>query len=129
MDFNSIKVRLEPSFVICFPLLRANFNSIKVRLERRDRDPRFRSQYAFQFHKGTIRTSVFARFSRVLDYFNSIKVRLELTVLLVIFMQIFNFNSIKVRLEHRHDLLNSSSVTAFQFHKGTIRTASHCFCQ
>ena len=32
-----------------------NFNSIKVQLKR-DRDPRFKSKKAFQFHKGTIKT-------------------------------------------------------------------------
>ena len=57
-DFNSIKVRLERAKVRnsfeCDP----NFNSIKVRLERYSRVAIANLQQVFQFHKGTIRTSM-----------------------------------------------------------------------
>ena len=57
--------------------------------------------YKFQFHKGAIRTFLAEEFQVTLvDYFNSIKVRLELLV---------------------RDSFSSGS-TAFQFHKGAIRT-------
>ena len=54
----------------------------------------------FQFHKGAIRTLILAEFSKYLIYFNSIKVRLELSF----FERQFFI-----------DVL-------FQFHKGAIRT-------
>ena len=78
------------------PLL--DFNSIKVQLEPWSLNKQGMLN-AFQFHKGTIRTAPVRIRSRT----------------------IFYFNSIKVQLEHR---LNISSVdsTIFQFHKGTIRT-------
>ena len=53
----------------------------------------------FQFHKGTIRTQTFAHAATVQGHFNSIKVQLELKII------------IKVAL-----------YALFQFHKGTIRT-------
>ena len=54
-DFNSIKVRLEPSLPFPAMVSLPNFNSIKVRLEPKGgtaEAPTLR----FQFHKGTIRT-------------------------------------------------------------------------
>ena len=53
--------------------------------------------------------------------FNSIKVRLELLIVVIAVFVSPHFNSIKVRLElatevHIHDR------TTFQFHKGAIRT-------
>ena len=54
--FNSIKVRLERPLLVSFPCFRSHFNSIKVRLELEYRKL-FRSKVEiFQFHKGTIRT-------------------------------------------------------------------------
>ena len=53
----------------------------------------------FQFHKGTIRTTDIQRQIQKVNYFNSIKVQLELKII------------IKVAL-----------YALFQFHKGTIRT-------
>ena len=75
----------------------------------------------FQFHKGTIRTIGPLRFWWLVSDFNSIKVRLEQTKVLIALAAIANFNSIKVRLE----LLGPACEVAmniFQFHKGTIRT-------
>ena len=62
----------------------------------------FIASLSFQFHKGTIRTD------------------LEKTNLSV---GIDYFNSIKVRLEHKKEVLEFAKAK-FQFHKGTIRTAS-----
>ena len=55
--------------------------------------------------------------------FNSIKVRLELTVLCIILHIFRYFNSIKVRLEPA-SFSAPQAVSTFQFHKGTIRTFS-----
>ena len=54
---------------------------------------------AFQFHKGTIRTSIRVEFQRAERNFNSIKVRLERWRLLLAGGSSSDFNSIKVRLE------------------------------
>ena len=56
LNFNSIKVRLEPTFRTMMFSAVHHFNSIKVRLER-PANQRARLEQAFQFHKGTIRTS------------------------------------------------------------------------
>ena len=58
----------------------------------------------FQFHKGTIRTQYGEESAASVDYFNSIKVRLELHLLAFFF-----------------------PTPAFQFHKGTIRTILSAF--
>ena len=74
------------------------FNSIKVRLElcaHRSINP----LGAFQFHKGTIRTTFSHLRSECNDYFNSIKVRLEQENPREICVKLDYFNSIKVRLE------------------------------
>ena len=56
LNFNSIKVRLEPPFSPILALILKDFNSIKVRLEPQDiKDIIF--EQLFQFHKGAIRTS------------------------------------------------------------------------
>ena len=57
-NFNSIKVRLEQDWFIRF-LNIFNFNSIKVRLEPIEAFT-VSTNNAFQFHKGTIRTMMFA---------------------------------------------------------------------
>ena len=53
--------------------------------------------------------------------FNSIKVRLELTVVLEHLPEHLYFNSIKVRLEP-FDIHDAYIAQLFQFHKGAIRT-------
>ena len=55
------------------------------------------------------------------EYFNSIKVRLEQEEARREAEEARNFNSIKVRLEHTQ-VLNMTSSASFQFHKGAIRT-------
>ena len=79
-------------------LVRADFNSIKVRLEPNLAGDN-NAVLGFQFHKGTIRTSV----------------------PVYLLLEIFYFNSIKVRLEHRAPSFGAHTLK-FQFHKGTIRT-------
>ena len=55
------------------------------------------------------------------NYFNSIKVRLELSDDKLYVGMVNNFNSIKVRLE-RSRREDKSIEPEFQFHKGAIRT-------
>ena len=99
-DFNSIKVRLEPTPSAISTSSSPYFNSIKVRLEPPiDQQPD--EQRLFQFHKGTIRTSD-GRQREMEDF--------------------YNFNSIKVRLELYDGERVFYGVNGFQFHKGTIRT-------
>ena len=97
----------------------------------------------FQFHKGAIRTHRGFLVGCNLGDFNSIKVRLERTVIISdtthlsqfqfhkgairthvaeqVTKEILNFNSIKVRLEHNKSIATVNA-TSFQFHKGAIRT-------
>ena len=58
----------------------------------------------FQFHKGTIRTYDIENEGNQMQYFNSIKVRLEQLIGGGGCILVADFNSIKVRLErsHRH---------------------------
>ena len=56
---------------------KCNFNSIKVRLEPSIRVELRMASAIFQFHKGTIRTVSLASVMESKVYFNSIKVRLE----------------------------------------------------
>ena len=117
---NSIKVRLEHSTDCAHHKRQANFNSIKVRLELLSLmlSPQCR---AFQFHKGTIRTTNFCVYNNKQENFNSIKVRLEHSSPQLQHPRSVNFNSIKVRLERsgHHACIPTPP---FQFHKGTIRT-------
>ena len=53
----------------------------------------------FQFHKGTIRTTLKSASGVVLNNFNSIKVRLEPHFMSAFAIEQLHFNSIKVRLE------------------------------
>ena len=55
--------------------------------------------------------------------FNSIKVRLEHRLWLLLILLFHDFNSIKVRLEHPATG-TSHQPPGFQFHKGTIRTGT-----
>ena len=75
-----------------------NFNSIKVRLEP-STDAKKQTVEVFQFHKGAIRTIVDLSLNAFDNYFNSIKVRLEHMGVVGSPLFRFNFNSIKVRLE------------------------------
>ena len=81
-----------------FIIQRLHFNSIKVRLKQ-EYEKRKRENRIFQFHKGTIKTSISPPLSLRPPNFNSIKVRLKL----------YQHKSQVVRL-------------TFQFHKGTIKT-------
>ena len=75
-----------------------DFNSIKVRLEHYYKIYQLR-HIKFQFHKGAIRTILASDTFTARNYFNSIKVRLELNVRYYERFLKLNFNSIKVRLE------------------------------
>ena len=77
-----------------------NFNSIKVRLEHASDFVIPELDSIFQFHKGTIRTEQGLWTNEKSRNFNSIKVRLELSMPLV-----------------------EKLFLLFQFHKGTIRTS------
>ena len=57
LNFNSIKVQLEPLLLVIILLHHLDFNSIKVQLEHAELKTSF-DRYKFQFHKGTIRTKV-----------------------------------------------------------------------
>ena len=57
-----------------------DFNSIKVRLEQQLFERLETAQELFQFHKGAIRTMSRASIDELVNNFNSIKVRLELTL-------------------------------------------------
>ena len=99
--FNSIKVRLEHIEPLVDSTSVPDFNSIKVRLEQLTPSSVVYSDQ-FQFHKGTIRTSI----KTVQRHRENI-----------------NFNSIKVRLEPKGGTADAPTLR-FQFHKGTIRTES-----
>ncbi len=55
-------------------------------------------------------------------YFNSIKVRLEQSLQVLVFLVLSYFNSIKVRLEPSGSGEGMQFRDSFQFHKGAIRT-------
>ena len=80
-DFNSIKVRLELVGDTAFRSFISYFNSIKVRLEHNEEMADMHLCLIFQFHKGTIRTQTLMWFSVWSIDFNSIKVRLEPSIL------------------------------------------------
>ena len=81
------------------PKLLFHFNSIKVRLKPQGLTAGTNLS-VFQFHKGTIKTSVLFPITPLLLNFNSIKVRLKLTA-----------------------GTNLTVGYSFQFHKGTIKTS------
>ena len=122
-DFNSIKVRLEQKIEGILKGDLPYFNSIKVRLEPNSSAVIWR-RFRFQFHKGTIRTSRVRRRCASFRDFNSIKVRLEQVGNIALNPFPLYFNSIKVRLEHSAVSQRQRLEQAFQFHKGTIRTAT-----
>ena len=112
--FNSIKVRLKLIILQVFYHVLSNFNSIKVRLKL-DPPSRWELPPKFQFHKGTIKTTLCNNHCLSLLHFNSIKVRLKLTSLSQVASNTRYFNSIKVRLKlHRgqchSDILQNISI-------------------
>ena len=98
VNFNSIKVRLEPSLIDSSAGV-GLFQFHKGTIRTVDAVDFLASLCLFQFHKGTIRTIVVFRYWIMLIYFNSIKVRLEL-----------------------FGVWQEIGRLSFQFHKGTIRT-------
>ena len=60
-NFNSIKVRLKPSFFLSIILAYIYFNSIKVRLNLLTVE-QGETVLEFQFHKGTIKTIMYKLF-------------------------------------------------------------------
>ena len=123
-NFNSIKVRLEPSLLIPSDLwFRFQFHKGTIRTGWRTSLP-VRS-VLFQFHKGTIRTelNLWVRTNPRIFQFHKGTIRTMKRY--VTTLSESNFNSIKVRLELFGD--DSEAVTlTFQFHKGTIRTTVLC---
>ena len=96
--FNSIKVRLELACFLCprsavlFQFHKGTIRTGIVRLLHLDVEK-------FQFHKGTIRTVRRLLYQYWRLNFNSIKVRLELDIVVRQRKELYDFNSIKVRLE------------------------------
>ena len=82
----------------------------------------------FQFHKGAIRTKETLGEDGLDRHFNSIKVRLELSISLFSACLFSDFNSIKVRLERLRGLPTAPNM-GFQFHKGAIRTGARRLLQ
>ena len=77
----------------------------------------------FQFHKGTIKTSVIIFIYKIVSsYFNSIKVQLKHYEFNHVPFSQKNFNSIKVQLKLSGGDTGMWHLTIFQFHKGTIKT-------
>ena len=77
----------------------------------------------FQFHKGTIKTVKGCIEIKCPAHFNSIKVRLKHEPCEYLYRRPSDFNSIKVRLK-RIKPRSRHSAFLFQFHKGTIKTAT-----
>ena len=80
------------------------------------------SSHIFQFHKGTIKTSVTRHREADGINFNSIKVRLKHYSIVPLTFEQYNFNSIKVRLKLFRTNKSVVMNNGFQFHKGTIKT-------
>mgnify|MGYP006879715305 CR=1 FL=1 len=81
----------------------------------------------FNSIKVRLEPSVVPMLTMVVNDFNSIKVRLELSPVACKLNQSLYFNSIKVRLELMFTEASSKGLREFQFHKGAIRTKSHKF--
>ena len=80
--FNSIKVRLERLEFLDNICYLCHFNSIKVRLEHVAVKMAAQKEL-FQFHKGAIRTKTAVPSASSMPDFNSIKVRLELGLMMI----------------------------------------------
>ena len=81
----------------------------------------FFGRILFQFHKGTIRTSIETILPRSSTTFQFHKGTIRTTNDPTALEHLIYFNSIKVRLE-RLNHLKLANLDGFQFHKGTIRT-------
>ena len=103
---------------VTFP---SSFNSIKVRLIRILGDD-YQQIIVFQFHKGSINTTVLAGCAALLCSFNSIKVRLIPTCEHDLICE-FVFQFHKGSINTDAGLPVSSSDIKFQFHKGSINTS------
>ena len=118
--FNSIKVRLErsaPQYVAKYVKFQFHKGTIRTDLSHND----VFSCAPFQFHKGTIRTLALSALFGAYSHFNSIKVRLELTLGKVSVNRYrFQFHKGTIRTIWLIFILLTSCT--FQFHKGTIRT-------
>ena len=94
---------------------------MKVRLKPALRIWRLPNLSLFQFHEGPIKTLVGLRMIFSNLCFNSMKVRLKRTLVMVILLRVLCFNSMKVRLKPlaaRYE----TGLTMFQFHEGPIKT-------
>ena len=97
------------------------FNSIKVRLELEySRLPLDRFN-GFQFHKGAIRPIMGLLLLKLISLFQFHKGAIRTFDALPLFPSLLYFNSIKVRLE-LSESQGKKRVPEFQFHKGAIRT-------
>ena len=75
----------------------------------------------FQFHKGTIKTRVFATLMHAVDLFQFHKGTIKTCTLTSSKLTETHFNSIKVQLKHKCHK-RGIYLLKFQFHKGTIKT-------
>ena len=118
--FQFHKGTIRTRYVLLWIVSFSNFNSIKVRLEPSLSGALF-SRVPFQFHKGTIRTGVEQVWLSFLLHFNSIKVRLEQRQIYLRQTQgQFQFHKGTIRTTMKDGEV--TGVVLFQFHKGTIRT-------
>ena len=75
----------------------------------------------FQFHKGTIKTTIVNFVKLVVKLFQFHKGTIKTCSCLALNRFIIDFNSIKVQLRLYHRICGLF-LTIFQFHKGTIKT-------
>ena len=97
-----------------------DFNSIKVQLKLPEASPLILAPI-FQFHKGTIKTSILLFLSRQSIIFQFHKGTIKTLVLPLVQVLLSYFNSIKVQLKLGR-IVQSCAIYLFQFHKGTIKT-------
>ena len=75
----------------------------------------------FQFHKGTIKTTIELQIPQRVIYFNSIKVQLRRTVaILALVIWKFQFHKGTIKTLAGEQSVGGNAL--FQFHKGTIKT-------
>ena len=107
-----------------FPLLPVlYFNSIKVRLKLYKGEFNRQGMKDFNSIKVRLKQGMTQQDLAALDDFNSIKVRLKPVEEFEAKTDLSYFNSIKVRLKHPTGCKPCRD-NLFQFHKGTIKTAS-----
>ena len=97
-----------------------HFNSIKVRLKL-TLPPRVIGARRFQFHKGTIKTHSSFSFPKRNELFQFHKGTIKTQPTIIIIKHFIDFNSIKVRLKLSVFTV-FEHLSLFQFHKGTIKT-------